>query len=80
MKAKFSKSRLISDIIREGKTLGLHPGSTEMIADKVAEKVTAWTKGRSEITKDDLTRITARELARYNKDLSYVYKNRDKII
>lgn len=80
MKAKFSKARLVKEIITEGKVLGLHPGSTELIAEKVAEKVSEWSSGRSEITKDDLTRITARELARYNKDLSFVYKNRDKII
>lgn len=80
MKAKFSKSRLEKDIAREGRVLGLHPGSTAVIAEKVADKVSAWAKSRSEITEDDLTRITARELARYNKDLSFVYKNRNKII
>lgn len=80
MKAKFSKKRLTKDIITEGKVLGLHPGSVEIIAEKVAEKVSTWASGRSEITDDDLTRITAKELARFNKDLSFVYKNRDKII
>ena len=80
MKAKFSEKKLAKDIIQEGRVLGLHPGSMEMIAEKVARKVAKWTEERSEITEDDLTRVTARELARYNKDLSFVYKNRDKII
>ena len=80
MKAKYSKNQLEQDIIREGKVLGLHPGSTSIIAKLVAESVSTWASSRSEITKDDLTRITAKELTRYNQDLSYVYKNRDKII
>ena len=80
MIAKFSRKRLAEDIKREARVLGLHPGNIELIAEKVVGKVADWAEGRSEITEEDLTRITAKELSRYNRDLSYVYKNRDKLI
>lgn len=80
MIAKFSKRKLIDDIEREARVLGLHRGSIDLIAERVAEKVARWAEGRAEITEEDLVRVAARELSRYNKDLSYVYKNRDKLI
>ena len=80
MKAKFSKKRLTSEITQEGRVLGLHPGSTQIIAEKVSDKVAKWASGRSEITEEDLIRVVSRELSRYNKDLSYVYKHQNKII
>lgn len=80
MIAKFSKKRLVKDILREGRVLGLHEGATRIIAEKVAEKVEKWTKKRATVTELDISRVATKELIKYNPDLAYVYENRDKII
>lgn len=80
MIAKFSKKKLENDILHEAKVLGIGEGSAKVIAEKVSKTVFDWTKGRSEVTEDDILRITIKELKRYNEDLSYAYDNRNKII
>lgn len=80
MIAKFSKKRLVNDILREARVLSLHEGATRIVAEKVAEKVEKWAKKRSVVTELDIDRVTVKELLKYNKDLAYVYSNRDKII
>ncbi len=35
---------------------------------------------KTTITSQDLTRLVSKELAKYNSDLAYAYKNHDKII
>lgn len=77
---KFSKKLLVEDILREARVMRLRMGWAEMIAEKVAEAVEKWAKTRAIITEDDLSRVVEMELAKYHKDLAYVYKNRDKII
>lgn len=77
---KFSRDKLIEEILQEAKALGLHTGSIRLVAERVADEVAAWTKGRAEITEEDLSRITAKKLAKYNQDLSYIYKTRGKVI
>ena len=77
---EFSEKALRADIMREGRAIGLPSGTVKPIAATVAEKVAGWVAGRAEVTEDDLTRVTARELGKFNRDLAYVYKNRDKII
>jgi len=76
----FSKLRLKRDIMREAKVLNMHMGAVESIADRVVDEVEKWIGKRGAITKSDLTRVTASKLKKYNPDLSYIYKNRDKII
>ena len=77
---KFSRKKLQEEIMREARVLNMHSGSAEMITEKVTEAVEKWAKKRSTITREDLTRVTGKELEKYDKDLAYVYKNRDKII
>ena len=78
--AKLSKKKIHEDIKREAKVLGLHLGSAEMIADKVTDKVMAWTKKRSMITEDDLNMKLAKEIKTYNTDLAYLFESKGKII
>ena len=78
--AKFCKKKLREEILREAKVLNLHSGSAEIMADKVVEKVSKWASKRTDVTKEDLNRVTAKALEEYDKDLAYVYKNRGKII
>lgn len=78
--AKLSKKKIHEDIKREAKVLGIHPGTAEIIADKVTEKIMAWSKKRSMITEDDLNQRLAKEIKKYNEDLAYLFESKDKII
>ncbi|MBR5408464.1 hypothetical protein IK112_00765 [Candidatus Saccharibacteria bacterium] len=77
---KFSEKDLIKDILREGKTIGASEKVVEKYAPKVAEKVRKWVEKRAEVTKDDVNRMVAKEIEKYNRDLAFIYKNRGKII
>jgi len=77
---KLSYKKIHEDIKREAKVLGLHPGSAELIADKVTEKVLEWSGSRSMITEDDLNRKLSEELKKYNRDLAFMFKEKGKII
>ena len=77
---KFSEKKLVEEILREARVLNLHMGAAEVFATKTTAKVKKWAEKRAAFTQDDLDRVTALELEKYNKDLAYVYKNRNKII
>ena len=76
----FSKKAIVKDIKTEAKILKISAGAAEKYAEKVAEKISVWTEKRGKVTQDDLDRLIAKEIAKYNKDLAFVYKNRGKII
>ncbi|MBR1802183.1 hypothetical protein IJ768_03095 [Candidatus Saccharibacteria bacterium] len=78
--AKLSKKKVHEEIKREARVLGLHAGTAEIIADKVTDKVMAWSKKRSMITENDLNQKLAREIKKYNEDLAYLFESKDKII
>lgn len=78
--AKLSKKKIHEDIKREAKVLGLHPGTAEIIADKVTEKVVTWGKKRSTVTEEDLNGKLAKEIKKFNEDLAYLFESKDKII
>ena len=78
--AKLSKKKLHDEIIREAKVLGIQKETSELIADKVVLKIMKWREGRSMITEEDLNERLATELSKYNEDLAYLFKSKDKII
>lgn len=78
--AHYSKLRLKRDIMREGRILGLHTGSTEAIAERVADEVEKWLSGRGEVTEKDLDRVTATRLRKFNPDLAFMFRERKKFI
>ena len=77
---KLSKKKVHEEIKREARVLGMHSGEAEIIADKVTEKIIAWSKKRSIITEDDLNQRLAKELKKFNEDLAYLFESRGKII
>lgn len=77
---KLSKKKIHEDIKREAKVLGMHPGTAEIIADKVVEKIMVWSKKRSAITEDDLNQRLAKETKKFNEDLAYLFESRNKVI
>ena len=76
----FSKTLIVKDIMLEAKVLGISVGAAEQYAKKVSEKVVKWAERREAVTEDDINMEIAKEINKYNKDLSFVYKNRGKII
>lgn len=62
------------------KALDIPPGSAEVFIKKSLDAANKTLKNRKIITDNDITRIVAKELSKYNSDLAYVYENYDKII
>ena len=77
---KLSKKKVHEEIKREARVLGMHSGEAEIIADKVTEKIIAWSKKRAMITEEDLNQRLAKELKKFNEDLAYLFESRGKII
>ena len=80
MRGKFTKAKLKNELLHEARVLGLHRGSVELMLDKVVEEVDKWVADRAQVTDADLDRVVAARLQKYNKDLAYWYRNRNKII
>ena len=62
------------------KGLDLPIGSAEVFIEKSLNSAKKSLAKRSIVTEDDITRIIAKELHKYNSDLAYIYENHDKII
>ena len=62
------------------KGLDIPIGAAEIFINHALNSAEKALKNKKIITQDDLTRIVAKELKKYNAELAYVYKNRDKII
>ena len=77
---QFNVKDLEADIMREAKILKVPEGSAKAIAENVVERVEKWIKSRPAVTLSDIDRRVAKEIAKYNTDLAYVYQNRGKII
>ena len=75
-----TEKALRKELKLQAKGLGLPDGSAELFIDETMKTVKKSLKGKSIITSADLDRIITRTLKKYNKDLAYVYENRDTII
>ena len=64
----------------DARAIGIPSGAAEIFIEKTLESVKKQLKNKTIITNKDLERIIAKELKKYNADLAYIYKNRDKII
>ncbi|MBO7657341.1 hypothetical protein J6S55_01725 [Candidatus Saccharibacteria bacterium] len=62
------------------KALGIPSGAAETFIKKSLTAAEKSLKNRKVITNSDLERAIFKELAKYHKDLAYVYENYDKII
>lgn len=69
-----------SELKVHAKAIGIPSGSAEVFIKKSLQAVEKNFKNRKLVTKDDITRAVAKELAKYHSDLAYVYENYDKII
>lgn len=64
----------------DAKAVGIPAGAAEIFIEKTLKAAQASLKSKTIITDKDLDRAIVKELQKYNADLAYVYKNRDKII
>lgn len=78
--SKLSPKKLKSEIIKEAKVLGIEKEISEEIATRTVEEIMKWREGRSMITSEDLNEKLSEVLKKYNKDLAYLFKNKDQII
>ena len=62
------------------KALDIPSGAADTFIKKSLKAAEKSLKNRKVITNADLKRAVVRELAKYHKDLAYVYENYDKII
>lgn len=71
---------LIKELEIDAKAVGIPSGAAEIFIEKSISAAKKSLKSKKIITKKDLTLAISKELKKYNPDLAYVYKNRDKII
>ena len=76
----FDKKIIKKELMTNAKGLGIPIGAAEIFVDHALKSAEQRLKNKKIITEDDLTRAISRELKKYNAELAYVYKNRDKIV
>lgn len=76
----FDEKNLIKELKIDARALDIPMGAAEVFIEKTISAVKKQLKPKTIITDKDLTRTVTKELKKYNADLAYVYKNRDKII
>lgn len=77
---KFDKEKIFKELKIEAKGLGIPIGAAEIFIKHALNSAEKSLKNKKIITEGDLTRAITKELKKYNGELAYVYKNRDKII
>ena len=63
----------------DAKGVGIPVGAAEVFIDRALKDAKKRLEARKIITRDDLRRAIGIELTKYNKDLAYVYKNKERI-
>ncbi len=77
---QFDEKKIERALKIDAKAVGIPSGAAEIFIERTLEDVKKQLKNKTIITNKDLERIIAKELKKYNADLAYIYKNRDKII
>lgn len=76
----FNEKELTKSLKIDARALNIPIGAAEIFIEKTISAVKKQLKPKTIITNKDLDRIVIKELKKYNIDLAYVYKNRDRII
>ena len=76
----FSLENLKEDILTEARALKIHSGFATQIAEKAVASVETFLSTHPFVTSTEINQLIISELDKYNKDLAYIYHNRDKII
>ena len=78
-RVKFSRKKLVDEIVYEARILNIHKGAAELVAMRVAREVEDWAEG-TEVGQRELNLRVAKALKRYNRDLAFLYQQRGSII
>lgn len=74
------KQALKKELQLHARAVGIAPGAADSFIDATLRSVQKTLKNKTTVTSADLDRLIVKELKKYNADLAYVYKIRDKII
>lgn len=77
---EFDEEALKKTLKIDARAVGIPSGAVESFIKHTLADTKKQLKDKTTITEKDLTRTVAKELKKYNKDLAYVYENRDKIV
>ena len=77
---EFDEKQIKKELKIDAKALDIPTGAAEVFIENTLKSVKKNIKTKKTITKLDLERLITKELKKYNSDLAYVYKIRDKII
>lgn len=77
---EFAEKQIKKELKIDAKALDIPTGAAEVFIENTLKSVKKNIKTKKTITKLDLERLITKELKKYNSDLAYVYKIRDKII
>lgn len=80
MTKDFNQKEIIKDLKINARAVGIPVGAAEVFIEKTLKAIEKDLKSKQIITETDLNRLIAKEMRKYNRDLAYVYKIRDKII
>ena len=74
------EQNIIKDLRLEAAALDIPSGAADSFIIRALTDAKKTLKTKKIITNNDLERAIVKELKKYNDNLAYVYKNRDKII
>ena len=80
MSRDFDPKIITKELKNNAKAVGIPAGAAEIFINQTIAAVEKSLKNKKIITEADLDRLIIKEIRKYNKDLAYVYKIRDKII
>jgi|GEM_PF-4493883 hypothetical protein len=80
LKKTFSYDRLKKSILANAMSINLPEGQAEEISNIACGYVLDWLKDRSEVTNDDIQRITTKKINELCPDLAYIYSSNGQII
>ena len=80
MTNSFNETTLKKELLQDARAVGIPAGAAKAFIENTLRDTSKALSSKKIITNKDLERIITKELKKYNADLAYVYKNRDKII
>lgn len=77
---EFDQTKIAKELKIDAKAVGIPSGAAEDFIKRALKATTKKLSNKKIITHGDLKRTLVKEIQKYNKDLAYVYENRDTII
>lgn len=78
--AAFDPVKLHGSIFQACLTVRAFEGEAHSVAERVCKHVIDWLENKTEVSSDDIKRVTARHLATYHPEASYMYEQQGVIL